>query len=182
MSRSSATSMRMGIWSMGNNQSPRIFFTCAFCGELGSDKPSHFILKIRHFCSQGCYSKFLAAFQPIEEHPRWQGGVSNAEAHRRWKQKNPKRVAHLKARRYARERGASGSHTLSEWESLKNQHGNKCAHCGAKEPLTKDHIVPLSLGGTDDIKNIQPLCRSCNSRKWAKFPIYENPELLTTSP
>jgi len=163
---------------MGNNQVPRMFFTCAYCGELSSEKPSHFVRKTRNFCSQKCYSLFRAQYQPIEEHPRWHGGISNAEAHRRWKAKNPERMAHLKARRYAQERRAAGSHTLGEWTSLKNQHGNKCANCGAGNPLTKDHIIPLSLGGTDYIGNIQPLCRNCNSRKWAKLPIYENPELL----
>lgn len=87
-------------------------------------------------------------------------------------------MAHLKAARYARERGADGSHTLEEWEALKVRHGGKCVGCGERMPLTRDHIVPLALGGTHDIENIQPLCRNCNSRKWMKLNIYENPDLL----
>ena len=79
----------------------------------------------------------------------------------------------MKARRYARERGSKGSHTLTEWQELKKEYDYKCAVCGQEKPLTKDHIVPLSEGGTDYIDNIQPLCRSCNSKKWKK--IIDNP-------
>ena len=64
-------------------------------------------------------------------------------------------------------------------EEMKRKYNNRCAYCREEKKLTKDHIIPLSKGGTDYIGNIQPLCRNCNSKKW-NF-IYENPELLERS-
>jgi 5-methylcytosine-specific restriction endonuclease McrA len=157
-----------------------IYFSCDYCGEQNATKASAYKRKKRHFCNQGCYSFYRKERMLPEEQPTWKGGISNAEAHRRWKKKHPQQMAHLKARRYARERGAEGSHTLEEWTALKDRYDHKCAACQQIKPLTKDHIIPLSAGGTDFIGNIQPLCRNCNSKKWAKtnFNIYENPELL----
>lgn len=40
-----------------------------------------------------------------------------------------------------------------------------CVTCGTKEKLSIDHIHPVSKGGTDEFKNLQVMCRSCNSRK-----------------
>jgi hypothetical protein len=80
------------------------------------------------------------------------------------------------ARRRARKMLALGSHTFGEWELLKKQYGFRCLACGRAEPeivITEDHIIPLSKGGTDFIENIQPLCRSCNSRKNARVINYK---------
>lgn len=46
--------------------------------------------------------------------------------------------------------------------------GARCYYCGATESLCVDHIVPRARGGTNDLDNLQLLCRSCNSRKGAK--------------
>ncbi|RKN56241.1 HNH endonuclease [Micromonospora costi] len=40
--------------------------------------------------------------------------------------------------------------------------------CGATTDLTVDHVHPWSKGGTDDLDNLQLLCRPCNSRKGAR--------------
>lgn len=32
-------------------------------------------------------------------------------------------------------------------------------------PLTVDHIIPKSLGGSNDLENLQPMCSGCNSAK-----------------
>lgn len=35
--------------------------------------------------------------------------------------------------------------------------------------LEIDHIVPLSIGGSDDIQNKQSLCQKCNNKKSNKY-------------
>lgn len=42
---------------------------------------------------------------------------------------------------------------------------NICKMCGSTERLEIDHIIPLSRGGSNELTNLQILCRHCNSVK-----------------
>ena len=48
---------------------------------------------------------------------------------------------------------------------LFKRYNYKCALCFSQEDLTIDHIIPLIKGGTNDLSNLQILCRYCNLRK-----------------
>lgn len=61
-----------------------------------------------------------------------------------------------------------GNFSAEEWFDLCDKYDNICLCCRQSKPLTVDHIIPLSKGGTNDISNIQPLCISCNSKKKTK--------------
>lgn len=57
------------------------------------------------------------------------------------------------------------THTIDEWYDMLDFFEWTCAICFTTEKITKDHIIPISLGGSDGIENLQPLCRSCNTGK-----------------
>lgn len=69
-----------------------------------------------------------------------------------------------------------GTHTPEEWREMKTAYKGRCVRCGQKPknrmPLTKDHVIPVSLGGADAITNLQPLCPDCNSKKGSKIIDY----------
>lgn len=48
-----------------------------------------------------------------------------------------------------------------------------CRYCGAKAPdvpLTVDHVIPTTLGGSDDPSNLVTACRDCNAGKSSTSP------------
>lgn len=52
------------------------------------------------------------------------------------------------------------------WRRLRStalaRDGGRCVECGA--PASEvDHIVPVSLGGADDIANVRSLCHACHA-------------------
>jgi 5-methylcytosine-specific restriction endonuclease McrA len=58
-----------------------------------------------------------------------------------------------------------GTHEQWEWWRLAYFYGGACAQCGSRERIHKDHIVPVSKGGSNGLENLQPLCMGCNLSK-----------------
>jgi hypothetical protein len=52
----------------------------------------------------------------------------------------------------------------------------RCVRCGGFFPKSKieiDHRIPKRHGGTDDLWNLQPMCRTCNRSKNANQTSFE---------
>lgn len=66
-----------------------------------------------------------------------------------------------------------GRHDKDDWAALVAITGNQCVKCHATGvELVKDHILPIYLGGSDALSNLQPLCIRCNSSKGADATDY----------
>ena len=92
------------------------------------------------------------------------------EATRRWQRKDGNSSNAIRRRRAAKI-GNGGSHTEAQWQAMVARYDGRCLCCGNipsgvwPDVLTRDHVIPLKHGGTDDIENIQPLCNLCNVTK-----------------
>lgn len=98
-------------------------------------------------------------------------GKESLERALRWQRENPERRAATRQRYNARKQQAHGNFTGEQWLALLEFYGAKCLRCN-RTPPTVDHVIPLSKGGSNDIGNIQPLCRPCNSGKRARDTDY----------
>lgn len=56
-----------------------------------------------------------------------------------------------------------GRHTKSDWQTVLVRANGHCECCGNPESrLQKDHLKPLSSGGSDGAANLRAVCRRCN--------------------
>ena len=67
----------------------------------------------------------------------------------------------------------------------------KCWYCGANlnpfDNLVIEHVIPLTRGGVDDVRNLVPSCNYCNQSKGAKLteewrPIFADAQGLGRDP
>lgn len=108
----------------------------------------------------------------LESKRRWEASHPEYKEIRLKKQRDRRRahpereVAH-RHKYYASKRAAGGSYTASEWRALLDASGHRCLCCGKTDvKLTVDHVIPVSMGGSSDIGNLQPLCVRCNCKKY----------------
>lgn len=92
---------------------------------------------------------------------------------KQWQKDNPDKCRVRNQNRRAKRFELGGEVTLEELNALLESQDYKCANC--KDELTDenkhmDHIMPIVLKGTGDIKNIQWLCDYCNLSKNDKHP------------
>jgi len=142
------------VWNKGMDSRPK----CLDCGK-----------QLTHYKTKRCRK---CANEGILN-PSWRGGITEdkKQYNKNYKQINRERLTFLQQKRRVLKNNAVGSHTFEEWKLLKEFYGNMCLCCKKLEPeikLTEDHIIPLSMDGSDEISNIQPLCIECNSIKRTK--------------
>jgi hypothetical protein len=70
-------------------------------------------------------------------------------------------------------------HTNAQWVAMLVWAGASCVCCqlpfAAIGDPQRGHVVARINGGTDAIDNIQPMCRSCNSKQGTKTIDYRDP-------
>lgn len=156
------------------------------CGDIwrGKHPPTEF--KRGHPAPKTAFKKGQVSFnkgkkfpeRSGENSPVWKGG--SKEKMKRYKNKNKDKVNFWHTQYIIKKLGNGGSHTFGEWEILKAQYNWTCPACKKQEPeikLTEDHIIPISKGGSNNIENIQPLCKKCNSSKMTKIIKYKKEEV-----
>lgn len=89
-----------------------------------------------------------------------------------WRKANPEHSRAAVRRRRARIRGSEGNHTAADVLRLFEAQRRMCAICACsiEHKYEVDHIMPLALGGSNGVENIQLLCPNCNRHKSAKHP------------
>lgn len=83
---------------------------------------------------------------------------------REWNKENPEKIKqYIYKSRLKRIENAGKVYDIIE-KDYRKLFSSPCFICGEKE-ISIDHIIPVTLGGTHSIGNLQSLCKPCNSSK-----------------
>ena len=58
-----------------------------------------------------------------------------------------------------------GENWFSVSRSVKERDGFRCIKCGATENLEVHHIIPVSKGGSNSMRNLITLCHNCHKKQ-----------------
>ena len=91
----------------------------------------------------------------------------------KWRAANPDKVTAYCRTSHARRKLVVGTFTEADAAEIFKLQNGKCAYCRKKlKPgHHADHIMPISLGGSNERQNIQLTCPRCNLSKRAKHPL-----------
>ncbi|GAA2857769.1 HNH endonuclease signature motif containing protein [Paenarthrobacter ilicis] len=69
----------------------------------------------------------------------------------------------------AQPRGASARRAIPDdvKQYVWTRDEGQCRACGSTGELQYDHVIPISMGGSNNVENLQILCGPCNRRKSA---------------
>jgi 5-methylcytosine-specific restriction endonuclease McrA len=110
----------------------------------------------------------LSRSKAQERYRNTENGAAHRKAAENKYAKTEKRKISLRRKYHARRLAIKENrefYSRADIDSVLDFFGHSCAYCGTALNLTMDHVVPLSRGGGDRIKNIVPGCFSCNSSK-----------------
>lgn len=120
-----------------------------------------------------------------KEHRNRNRDAVNAYARAQYrKNPEPQKAAARKRSRFAFHKRKArilqngGELTAAQWRGVCARYNHKCLRCGLRKPLTIDHVLPLSMGGNNDVSNVQPLCLDCNLQKGARHIDYRRDDLV----
>lgn len=150
------------------------------------EKNARRVRRLKRIMSKRCREENPAYYKQyrLEHKEHYREYIKNYM--RKWRKKHPRKTKqHMNncykknpipffegaARRRARKQNAEGSHRYAEWLTLLEKCGYRCHYCQkllTVRTATRDHLIPLSRGGSDDIGNITPACRYCNGSKGTK--------------
>jgi hypothetical protein len=108
--------------------------------------------------------------EKVREQRRKTYNSGGKERVRNWNKNNPDKVKqYIYKSRLKRLNNAGKVYEVIE-KDYRRILSSPCVICGSKK-VTLDHIIPVTLGGTHSVGNLQPLCTPCNSSKNNRFMV-----------